>query len=197
MRIKPEVAVETRWNRYVGWELVFRVPRSVSIAHAAAEHGRVTAWRQGDLALAERHAFVRDEFEAAVEDAAAAGLAAAERMATAMVAGVGGVGATWRGGRGLVAASFLRQVDGTTPPDLQVRMVVWSRLRCGDGVWRAIDGQDLLAQEPGFSAIASRALVEGVYARLGLEWVNREDGRGKELAVIPAEVCAAGYPPGS
>lgn len=185
-QIRAEVAASHR-GANLGWDLTFAVPKSVSLAHAAAARGQIVASRAGDEELAAAYAFVKEQIEAAVLDAAGAGLAAAEQVVTARATGAAGGATTWHHGDGLAAAAFLQHTNRSIEPHLHVHMVVSNKIRCEDGKWRAIDGQDLLAQQYGFSATAARALVEGVNARLGLAWMDRHDGVGKELAAVPAE----------
>jgi conjugative relaxase-like TrwC/TraI family protein len=170
-----------------GWDLTVAVPKSVSLAHAAAQRGMIAAERAGDTELGQAYRFVKEQIEAAIQDAAGAGLATAERLVTARATGPAGGATTWHTGQGLAAATFFQHTNRANEPHLHVHMVVFNKIQCEDGKWRAIDGQDVLAQQYDYSAVAARAIVEGITARLGLDWIDRPDGAGKELALIPEQ----------
>src|SRR5690242_12582035 len=78
-QIRAEVAAGHR-GANLGWDLTLAVPKSVSLAHAAAARGQIAATRAGNTELAQAYGFVKDQIEAAVLDAAGAGLAAAEQV---------------------------------------------------------------------------------------------------------------------
>ena len=131
-QIRAEVAATHRGSA-PGWDLTFAVPKSVSLAHAAATRGQIAADRAGDTTSAAAFEFLKDQIEAAVHDAASAGLTAAEQLVTARATGPAGGATTWHHAQGLTAAAFFEHTNRSIEPHLHVHMVVFNKVQCEDG----------------------------------------------------------------
>ncbi len=180
--------IASQRTNVIGWDLTFAVPKSVTIVHTAARRGEIAALRAGDAQRAERFAHLRHQVEDAIAEANAAGLAAAERVATSRTASGSGGAIQWVDAPGLIVASFPQHTNRSIEPHLHTHNVVLNRAFSADGKVRSLDGQDLLAQRYTFSAVADRALTESLAARLGLAFRDRPDGAGREVALVPEEV---------
>ncbi|MDQ1248939.1 MAG: hypothetical protein QG597_3313, partial [Actinomycetota bacterium] len=184
--IKAEVAASVRVN-VIGWDLTFAVPKSVTVLHTAATRGQIAASRDGDQASAEAFGWIRERIDEAIATANAAGLRAVESAATARAGGGAGGAMRWLPAEAMVFASFYQHTSRSIEPHLHVHNVALNKVLCEDGKWRAIDGQDLLAQRFAFSAVADRALIEQL-ASLGLSFRDRPDGAGKEADLVSEAV---------
>jgi len=181
-QIRAEVTAGLRTN-VIGWDLTFAVPKSVTILHTAASRGMIAAARDGDGELEAAHRWVREQIDAAIERANAAGLAQVEALTTARAGGGAGAALRWEQAQAVLFASFYQHTSRSIEPHLHVHNVALNRVLCGDGKWRAIDGQDLLAQRYAFSAVADRVLMEQI-AALGYDIRARPDGAGMEASLI-------------
>jgi conjugative relaxase-like TrwC/TraI family protein len=184
--IKAEVAASVRTN-VIGWDLTFAVPKSVTVLHTAATRGQIAAARAGDDASAEAFGWIRARIDEAITTANAAGLRAIESAATARTGGGAGGAMRWLPAEAMAFASFYQHTSRSIEPHLHVHNVALNKVLCEDGKWRAIDGQDLLAQRFAFSAVADRALTEQL-ASLGLNLRDRPDGAGKEASLVSEAV---------
>jgi hypothetical protein len=160
----------------------------VTILHTAARRAEIAATRSGDVDRADRFAWIREQIEAAVTDANAAGIGEAERVATARSGGGPGGAMQWVRAQGLVIASFRQHTSRSIDPHLHQHNVVLNRALCADGKVRALDGRDLIAARFGYSAVSARTLVESLHARLGLDFRARADGTGWEASLVSQKV---------
>ena len=172
----------------IGWDLTFAAPKSVTVIHTAARRGEIAAQRSGDDRGERVFAWIREQIDAAVTDANTAGIAEAERVATARAASGAGGATRWVGASGLIVASFRQHTSRAIDPHLHQHNVVLNRAICADGKVRALDGRDLIAARFGYSAVSARALVESLHERLGLDFRARPDGSGWEVSLVSEKV---------
>ena len=182
-QIAVEVKAAHRQN-VIGWDLTFSVPKSVTVLHTAASRGQIAAARAEDPVREAAFGWIREQIEAGITAANQAGLDAAEELITARSGGGTGGAMRWEAAQAVLFASFFQHTNRSIDPHLHVHNVALNKVLCADGAWRAIDGQDLLAQRYAFSAVAGRALIEGLTTSLGLGWIDRPDGAGKEAAGV-------------
>ncbi|MDP9255658.1 MAG: relaxase domain-containing protein, partial [Actinomycetota bacterium] len=174
-RIDPttgERGFEQRELRPVaGFDLVFSVPKSVSVLHALGDHGtRRLVSEAHDSAW--RAALDYLESEACVTRRGAAGV-------------------TREHADGFVAASFQHRTSRALDPHLHTHVVVGNLAQSPDGAWRALEGDAILR---GYRLAAGHLyqaqLRAGLSRSLGVEWAEPVKGMA-ELAGVPNGVVAA------
>ncbi len=173
----------------IGWDATFSVPKSVTVAHTAAHRAEVAAIRSGDVERAEQFAAIRTGIESAILEANAAMLDYAETIAVVRTGRHGGHSETarWEAAPGLVVASFFQHTNRNIDPQLHVHNPILNRAYSADGKARALDGQDLLAQQHALGAVADRVLEERLTG-MGFQVELRPDGMARELTVVPTAI---------
>ena len=116
--------VERELRPVAGFDLVFSVPKSVSLVHALGDE-------QTRFQVAQAH-----------EAAWQAALSYLEQEACVVRKGRNGV--IREHGSGLVAAAFVHRTSRALDPHLHTHLVVANAAQSSDGVWRALDGDLLL-----------------------------------------------------
>jgi conjugative relaxase-like TrwC/TraI family protein len=186
-QIRREVIATDRSNRK-GIDATFAVPKSVTAIHTAAARGEITATRAGDVEEAEAFRSIRVGIESAIADANAAAIAALESVATARTGGGSGAPMEWVPAvGGLTVASFFQLTNRSVDPHLHQHNVILNKVLCPDGKYRALDGDDLLAQRFMASAVADRVLMERM-ARMGFDVRLNAEGTARELSIVPKEL---------
>jgi hypothetical protein len=96
---------------------------------------------------------------------------------------------------GLVAAVFDHPDSRTGDPNLHTHVAVSAKVRGVDGAWRSLDMRVLHAMAVSASETYNTGIEDELRTRLGVEFVEREGGRGRrpvrEIAGIPAELLKA------
>ncbi len=155
-------------DRVTGWDLTFSAPKTVSALWATAG---------GEVGMA-----VREAHAAAV----ATGIDYLEEHAAFARQGKAGVRQVDTDG--YVAAAFVHRSSRTGDPQLHTHVLVSGRVRCGDGVWRALDSRALHRQLKPAGMVYQAALRVELTARLGVKW-DRVDRHGQaEIGGVPREV---------
>jgi len=167
-----------------GYDFTFSPVKSVTVVHTAAWRAELAARSSGDRVQADRARSIRSGIESAVQDGARAALEYLSAHATTRVGrhGAGGQG-RWMAAPGLVIASFFQHTNRNIDPQLHQHNAVLNRVLSADGVWRALDGRDLLRHQHAAGAIA-RAVVRERLAAAGLDWELRDNGHW-ELTTAP------------
>jgi conjugative relaxase-like TrwC/TraI family protein len=155
-------------DRVTGWDLTFSAPKSVS-----------TLWAVGD---AEVGGQVRYAHDAAVRSA----LAYLEQHAVFSRTGKAGVRQVDT--QGLVAAGFVHRTSRAGDPQLHTHVLVSGRVRCEDGVWRALDSRALHRQLKPAGVLYQAALRAELTTRLGVEWSEVDRNGQAELLGVPEEL---------
>jgi conjugative relaxase-like TrwC/TraI family protein len=178
-------------------DATFSPAKSVTLVHAGLLASALKAERNGDMELAEGYR----KAAGVVEDAVMAGAAASLRylQENAGEARVGYHGTSteqrstgrWMEAGGWVVARFLQHTNREGEPQLHVHQAILNRQLCADGKWRALDGKALYRARPGAAAIGERVMEEQLSRRLGLEFVSRPDGQGREVKGVSAELIAS------
>lgn len=170
-------------------DLTFSAPKSVSVLAVAFQRESVAARRRGDPVTADLYA----GYHKAVEDAVLAGAqASVQHLET--VAGYartghhGGKAGRWIDAHEWVAASFLQHDSRNHDPQLHVHNPALNRVRCTDGVWRALDTQLIKMHRPAAAAIGERVMEAYLYDTVPLRLIARTDDAGREIEGVAREV---------
>jgi conjugative relaxase-like TrwC/TraI family protein len=137
-------------DRVSGWDLTFSAPKSLSALWALGG---------GQVGMAAREAH---------EAAVATGLAYLEEHAAFSRAGKAGICQVDT--EGLVAAAFVHRTSRAEDPQLHTHVLVSARVRCEDGVWRALDSRALHRELKSAGMVYQAALRAETTARLGVSW---------------------------
>jgi conjugative relaxase-like TrwC/TraI family protein len=157
-------------DRVTGWDLTFSAPKSVSVLWAAVG---------GGVGME-----VRDVHDAAV----AAALDYVEDHAAFSRQGKGGVRQVDT--EGLLAAAFVHRSSRAGDPQLHTHVLVSGRVRCVDGVWRALDSRALHRELKTAGMVYQAALRVELAARLGVSWTPVDRHGQAEIVGVPTELCA-------
>jgi conjugative relaxase-like TrwC/TraI family protein len=171
----------------LGWDTTFNVAKSVSIVHTALHRAEIIAIRDGDTERAQRAGTARRAIEHAILRGNDTGMSTLEGLLTVRTGGGSGAPLQWESAQGATIASFFQHTNRDADPHLHVHNVFLNRAAGQDGKYRALDGEDMLAQRFHGAAVSDRVMWEEL-AKLGLESIPRKDGMGRELCLVPAEV---------
>jgi len=155
-------------DRVTGWDLTFSAPKTVSALWATAG---------GEVGMA-----VREAHAAAV----AAGLDYLEDHAAFARQGKAGVRQVDTDG--YVAAAFVHRSSRAGDPQLHTHVLVSGRVRCDDGVWRALDSRALHRQLKPAGMVYQAALRVELTNRLGVAWDEVDRHGQAEIDGVPREV---------
>jgi conjugative relaxase-like TrwC/TraI family protein len=155
-----------------GFDLVFSVPKSVSVLHALGDEETRLAITQAHLAAWQ------------------AALSYLEEEACVVRRGKNGV--TRERGGGFVAAAYQHRTSRTQDPHLHTHVIVANMARSpSDGEWRALDGEAVLKTYRLAAGYLYEAQLRYELSRsLGVEWATPEKGWA-ELADVPRELIDA------
>ncbi|MGH9192073.1 MAG: MobF family relaxase [Acidimicrobiales bacterium] len=153
-------------DRVTGWDLTFSAPKSVSTLWATAG---------GEVGMA-----VREGHDAAV----AAALDYLEDHAAFSRQGKAGVRQVDT--EGLLAAAFVHRASRAGDPQLHTHVLVSGRVRCADGVWRALDSRALHRELKTAGMVYQAALRPELTTRLGVGWTSVDRHGQAELVGVPS-----------
>jgi conjugative relaxase-like TrwC/TraI family protein len=173
-----EAATGGRWLErktlapVAGFDLVFSVPKSVSVLHALGDE-------ETRLAITQAHL-----------SAWQAALAYLEEEACVLRRGKNGV--VREHGGGFVAAAYQHRTSRAEDPHLHTHVIVANMARSpSDGEWRALDGEAILKTYRLAAGYLYEAQLRHELSRsLGLEWATPEKGWA-ELKAVPRTVIDA------
>ena len=173
-----EAATGRRWLErktlapVAGFDLVFSVPKSVSLLHALGDEETRLAITQAHLAAWQ------------------AALAYLEEEACVLRRGKNGV--VREHGGGFVAAAYQHRTSRAEDPHLHTHVIVANMARSpSDGEWRALDGEAILKTYRLAAGYLYEAQLRYELSRsLGLEWATPEKGWA-ELRDVPRAVIDA------
>ncbi|MDQ3106964.1 MAG: relaxase domain-containing protein, partial [Actinomycetota bacterium] len=152
-------------DRVTGWDLTFSAPKSVS-----------TMWAVGGGTVGME---ARESHDAAVRSA----LAYLDDHAAFSRTGKAGVRQVDT--EGLVAAGFVHRTSRAGDPQLHTHVLVSGRVRCDDGVWRALDSRALHRQLKPAGMLYQAALRAELTARLGVAWSEVDVNGQAEIDGVP------------
>lgn len=172
------------------FDATFNAPKSVSVLGAAFERMANQASARGELEVAEAWAAHQRAVEAAVMAGATASLEYLQDVAGYSRVGHHGGGAgRWTDAHQFVAAQFLQHDSRDKDPHLHVHQAVLNRVLCSDGNWRSLDSRAIHQYRGAAGAIGERTMEAHLSRSLGVRWVPREDGHGREIAGVSRELC--------
>ena len=151
-----------------GFDATFSAPKSVSVLWALSPD-----------------AFVRAEVLAAHDAAVDAALGWFERHGAVTRRGTDGVLQVDTGG--VTAAVFRQHTSRTVDPQLHSHAIVSAKVQDDTGRWLALDARLLKYQQRTIGWVYDAALRSELTARLGVDWVDRDDGV-LDLACVPASM---------
>ena len=153
-------------DRVTGWDLTFSAPKTVSVLWAVGG---------GHVGME-----VREAHEAAV----AAGIAYLDEHAAFSRQGKAGIRHVDTDG--LVAAGFVHRSSRAGDPQLHTHVLVSGRVRCTDGVWRALDSRALHRELKTAGMLYHAALRAELTARVGVDWDAVDRNGQADIDGVPA-----------
>src|ERR671931_627469 len=152
-----------------GFDLVFSVPKSVSLLHALGDEETRRAVNEAHVAAWQ------------------AALAYLEDEACVVRRGTGGI--LREHGEGFVAAAYQHRTSRAQDPNLHTHVIVANMARRpSDGKWRALDGEAILKTYRLAAGYLYQAHLRGELSRrLGVEWETPHKGVA-ELKGVPRKV---------
>ncbi len=166
------------------FDVTFSVSKSITLLHASAMAASAAAALAGDLEAAAYWQAAANDVWAAVLEGNTAGLEHLQEHAGITRSGYNGV--RMEDAHQWVIGSFAQHTSRAGDPQLHVHNLVLNKVRRErDGAWRTIHGQMIFREAQAASAVAT-AVAEAALSRLfGVEWAERADGRGREIAGVP------------
>lgn len=179
--------VRTHVRRVPGFDLTFKVPKSVSVLYAVSDDPRAQGAiiEAGDAAVRATMAWLEREAirvrrgsgdVAYLNDLAARDAAAADAARLRVLPG-----------RGLVAATFRHRTSRAGDPLLHWHTLVANMVEGPDGRWGAFVHPDLYRSVRAAGELFQTALRGELTERLGLEW--RPGRHVLEVAGVPKALC--------
>lgn len=160
----------TKRERVPGFDLTFRVPKSVSLLHA----------------LGPKEA--SNEVASAHDQAVAAALKYLEREASAARRGKGGRNRI--ASEGFIAAAFRHRASRAGDPLLHTHALVANIIKGDDGRWGALDARQLYVQAKTAGYLYQAHLRHELTRRLGVQWSEVRNGTA-DIDGIPRRVIRA------
>jgi conjugative relaxase-like TrwC/TraI family protein len=157
-------------DRVTGWDLTFSAPKSVSAMWATVG---------GEVGME-----VREVHDAAV----AAALDYLEDHAAFSRQGKAGVRQV--DSDGLLAAAFVHRFSRAGDPQMHTHVLVSGRVRCSDGVWRALDSRALHRELKAAGMVYQAGLRVELASRLGVAWTAVDRHGQAEIVGVPNELRA-------
>jgi conjugative relaxase-like TrwC/TraI family protein len=157
-------------DRVTGWDLTFSAPKSVSALWATVG---------GEVGME-----VRDAHDAAVATA----LDHLEDHAAFSRQGKAGVRQV--DSEGLLAAAFVHRSSRAGDPQLHTHVLVSGRVRCADGVWRALDSRALHRELKTAGMVYQAGLRVELANRLGVAWTPVDRHGQAEVVGVPGDLRA-------
>lgn len=171
-------------------DLTYSPTKTVTVLGVAYERAAHEARLIGDEVAAAEFERRQRTVEAAVMAGASASLGYLADVAGYSRSNHHGGGAgQWVDGHGWVAAQFLQHDSRDHDPQLHVHQAVLNRALCADGKWRALDSRAIGNHRAAAGVLGERTTEAFLSRELGVEWVTRADGRGREIAGVPAALA--------
>jgi conjugative relaxase-like TrwC/TraI family protein len=166
-------------------DVTFSPSKSVSVLGVALERAANDARAAGDEASAERWSALHRSVEDAVMAGARASIDYLEQNgAVGRVGRHGGGEGRWIDSDGFVVAQFLQHDSRDHDPQLHVHQAILNKQFCVDGKWHGLDGVTLTMLKGAAGAVAERVMEAHLARELGVRFIDRKDGHGREVAGI-------------
>ncbi len=155
-------------DQVTGWDLTFSAPKSLSVLWALGG---------GEVGMAAKEAH---------DAAVAAGLEYLEEHAAFSRAGKAGIRQVDT--EGLLGAAFVHRTSRAGDPQLHTHVLVSGRVRCEDGVWRALDSRALHRELKPAGLVYHAALRAETETRLGVVWGAVDRNGQADITGVPKEL---------
>lgn len=163
-------------------DCTFSPAKSVTVLHTAYARAELDAQRAGDLSGAARWAAHRVAVEEAIWEGNRAMLEHLSERAGFARTGRHGAGAgRFVDAHDWTVASFFQHTSRDLDPQLHIHNAVLNRVVCDDSVVRTLDSRAIHRHKQGAGTIGDRAMEQALSSRLGVRWVMRADGVGREI----------------
>jgi TrwC relaxase len=173
-------AIAERSRPVAFFDATFSVSKSITLLHASARAMNLAAQESGDAEAAERALALEDTIWRAISAGAAAGMAHLQKHAGFTRTGAAGV--RHEDAHRWVVASWRQHTSRAGDPQLHIHQTILNKVRTErDGAWRTLDGQALYRERGAAAAISTMVMENQVAADLGVEFVSRADGHGREI----------------
>jgi conjugative relaxase-like TrwC/TraI family protein len=162
------------------FDATFSVSKSITLLHASARAMKLAAQDAGDYEGASQAEVLEETVWRAISSGAAAGMAHLQKHAGFTRTGAGGV--RHEDAHRWVVASWRQHTSRAGDPQLHIHQTILNKVRTErDGAWRTLDGQALYRERGAAAAISTLVMENQLAANLGVEFVNRADGHGREV----------------
>lgn len=95
----------------------------------------------------------------------------------------------WEDAHEWVTGSFRQHTSRSGDPQLHIHNVILNRVkRERDGQWRTLDGKALYRERAAAAAQGALVMENALTNALGVEWVQRPDGHGREIKGVSQEI---------
>ncbi len=155
-------------DRVTGWDLTFSAPKSLSVLWALGG---------GEVGMAAKEAH---------DAAVAAGLEYLEEHAAFSRQGKAGIRQVDT--EGLLGAAFVHRTSRAGDPQLHTHVLVSGRVRCSDGIWRALDSRALHRELKPAGLVYHAALRAESESRLGVVWGAVDRNGQADIVGVPDEL---------
>ncbi|MDP9408969.1 MAG: relaxase domain-containing protein, partial [Actinomycetota bacterium] len=155
-------------DRVTGWDLTFSAPKSLSVLWALGG---------GEVGMAAKEAH---------DAAVSAGMEYLEEHAAFSRQGKAGIRQVDT--EGLLGAAFVHRTSRAGDPQLHTHVLVSGRVRCEDGVWRALDSRALHRELKPAGLVYHAALRAESETRLGVMWGSVDRNGQADIVGVPTEL---------
>lgn len=162
------------------WDATFEPGKSITLLHASARAMRLAAEESGDKAQAQAAQRIEDAVWRAISAGAAASMAHLQAHAGYTRTGAGGI--RKEDAHRWVVALWRQHTSRAGDPHLHIHQVILNKVVTErDGKHRTIEGGGLFRERGASSAIGTLVMENMMTRELGVEWVQRADGHGREI----------------
>jgi conjugative relaxase-like TrwC/TraI family protein len=159
-----------RCDAMPAWDLVLRPVKDVAILYGLGdEHTRRAARQAHEAGVRQAVAYLDGQVGTRT------GRGGAEHVA----------------GSGLLAVGFTHRVSRAGDPLPHTHLIIINRTQGPDGVWRTLDGHDLLAHRMAADAVYRAAYQRELTRSLGIEWGEADRWGNRPIAGMPPELVKA------
>ncbi len=155
-------------DRVTGWDLTFSAPKSLSVLWALGG---------GEVGMAAKEAH---------DAAVAAGLEYLEEHAAFSREGKAGIRQVDT--EGLLGVAFVHRTSRAGDPQLHTHVLVSARVRCSDGIWRALDSRAMHRELKPAGLVYHAALRAESESRLGVVWGAVDRNGQADIVGVPEEI---------
>ncbi len=180
------------------FDATFSPSKDVSVLHASFMAAKIRAEQAGDTAEATRFQELADVVWAGVMEGNQAVLDYLQEHAGYTRSGsharkVGQVSTgRWEDAHEFIVASFRQHTSRNGDPQLHVHNTILNCVkRMRDGVMRTLDGAALYRERGASSAVGALAMENYLARTLGVEFIGRKDGHGRDIRGISEKLVDA------